>query len=956
MVRKKLAVVVAALGAMHAGMVSALGLGDFSLNSALNQPLDAEIKLLNASELDESQVIVQLATAEDFKTAGVEREFFLTNLNFKVVIHEDGTGVIKISSHESVVEPYLDFLVEARWPNGRLLREYTVLMDLPVYSDSQPAAVQAATVAQPSVAAAPSAAASSPATVPAPASSSRQDLRQGELTAGEEYRVRQNDTLWQIASKAKPNDQTSVQQTMLAIQRLNPNAFIKGNINNLKAGYVLRLPTGEELDDISAREAVSQVASQNRQWKTGESVVASEGGAQLDASGSASVGDDGVDDESRLSLGSAGSSTSGSMGDGSGVNAEGIQSLQKELDQAKEGLDESGRENVELQSRLQDMEARIATLQRLLELKDDQLASMQGGLAEEDPQPADAVVIEEAVGGEDEATISDTQALDEQAEDTVLNEQPVAEVAEEVVQEKRPEPAPVTAEPGLVERVIANPLYAGAGLVVLVLVLLLVMRRKNKADESAVEDAFEDVGAETEIDEGFDEPDVDTVEAPEDDVNIDDVDVGTFATGLDEVEVPEESPAPVSTQPETGDAIAEADIYIAYGRYQQAIDLLTTAINQAPQRADFHVKLMEVYLETRDKPAFQQQYGSLQQLGDDTAIVRVKEMLSTIDGVSDWLDGMGAPAAVITDEDMDAELIEGDDLQLDVDDAGEVELDLDLDDEADLTLEVEAVDIDLDLDDGLLEELSDSDTVQFNAVDLEISADSLDLDELDLDDSDLELDLDSASDTEETVVGEAALDNADLDLGEEPALEPEAGANTDELQLDSESDSADAEGFDLDLDLDSDFDLDLDDLSADADLGDLEAEFDGGAAAEVQSEPEPEPEPEIAVDAEVASDSVPELGDLDLDLDADDLVSAASLDSSEATEVIEQSDATVDTSDDDDFDFLSDTDEVATKLDLARAYIDMGDSEGAKDILDEVAQEGTDEQKQEASSLSERID
>ena len=76
MVRKKLAVVVAALGAMHAGMVSALGLGDFSLNSALNQPLDAEIKLLNTSELDASQVIIQLATAEDFKMAGVEREFF----------------------------------------------------------------------------------------------------------------------------------------------------------------------------------------------------------------------------------------------------------------------------------------------------------------------------------------------------------------------------------------------------------------------------------------------------------------------------------------------------------------------------------------------------------------------------------------------------------------------------------------------------------------------------------------------------------------------------------------------------------------------------------------------------------------------------------------------------------------------------------------------------------------
>ncbi len=134
------------------------------------------------------------------------------------------------------------------------------------------------------------------------------------------------------------------------------------------------------------------------------------------------------------------------------------------------------------------MEARIATLQRLLELKDDQLASMQGGLAEESPETTDADVIEEAGSAEDEAIIADTQTTDEPVEETVSAEQSVAEVTEEAVQDKRPSPAQVTAEPGLVDRVIANPLYAGAGLVVLVLVLLLVMRRKNKADEPVDDD------------------------------------------------------------------------------------------------------------------------------------------------------------------------------------------------------------------------------------------------------------------------------------------------------------------------------------------------------------------------------------------------------------------------------------------------------------------------------------
>src|SRR5690606_6324594 len=99
-------------------------------------------------------------------------------------------------------------------------------------------------------------------------------------------------------------------------------------------------------------------------------------------------------------------------------------------------------------------------------------------------------------------------------------------------------------------------------------------------------------------------------------------------------------PEKKAVRSETGDAIAEADIYIAYGRYQQAVDLLTGAIDAEPNRADLRVKLLEVLLEMRNRDAFRQQFMALQSLGDADAVVQVKEMLSSVDGVSDWLNDL----------------------------------------------------------------------------------------------------------------------------------------------------------------------------------------------------------------------------------------------------------------------------------------------------------------------------
>ena len=129
---RKLVLAVAAATAFTSGVANALGLGGLAVKSSLNQPLEAEISLSDVRDLSSADIKTRLASAEDFTKAGVDRQFFLTGLTFTPVVRADGKHVIRITSNKPVKEPYLNFLVEVLWPNGRLLREYTLLLDPPL--------------------------------------------------------------------------------------------------------------------------------------------------------------------------------------------------------------------------------------------------------------------------------------------------------------------------------------------------------------------------------------------------------------------------------------------------------------------------------------------------------------------------------------------------------------------------------------------------------------------------------------------------------------------------------------------------------------------------------------------------------------------------------------------------------------------------------------------------------
>mgnify|MGYP001065735809 CR=1 FL=1 len=128
---RKLTAIAFSLGCLHASSVMALGLGEMELESFLNEPLKASVDLLNMGGLHGDEIKVRLGTTEDFKKLGLDRDYFLTNITFEVVTDGSGNARILITSQEPVLEPYLDFIIEARWPSGRLLREYTVLVDPP---------------------------------------------------------------------------------------------------------------------------------------------------------------------------------------------------------------------------------------------------------------------------------------------------------------------------------------------------------------------------------------------------------------------------------------------------------------------------------------------------------------------------------------------------------------------------------------------------------------------------------------------------------------------------------------------------------------------------------------------------------------------------------------------------------------------------------------------------------
>ncbi len=463
----------------------ALGLGEITVNSFLNQPLDAEIEVISARPGEIDDLLVSLASREAFTRAGLSRPRHLSDLRFSVKKSEDGeTAVILVTTKAGVKEPFLNFLIEADWSKGRVLREFTVLLDPPFYADQPAPAETTAQPEQPAVSEDDSVSAivedagvqpiattqdtgvqpiaTEDTSVPVESAESitepialAGDTAEPEPAAADEPQniiegdvlVVKGDTLWSIASRYK-DDAHSMAQVMLAFQRANPGAFTDGNINNMKEGAILRAPTLDELDAMGQQEAYAEVLVQNGLWDeyvervTGVSpAVAAE-----DDAGEVAV-EEGMPEEETgelsLLLPGEGDTESTGIGDTSDVDE-----LRTKLAIAEEELEAARIENRELESRISELQARLSKveeLQKMVEIEDDSLAQLQAEQAQAEAEAAvepETVVEEAAPETVTEAIEADEEALLEE----LLAEEAAAQAEEQAALQGAASDEPMTEE------------------------------------------------------------------------------------------------------------------------------------------------------------------------------------------------------------------------------------------------------------------------------------------------------------------------------------------------------------------------------------------------------------------------------------------------------------------------------------------------------------------------------
>lgn len=377
-----------ALGSTQA---AALELGQIQVKSALGQPLLAEIPVNPDSPAELQNLTARLASAEDAAQAGVAAGPTIP-LQFSVVDGANGKKVIRITSAAPVNDPYLDLLVEVNNAAGKSLREFTILLDPPNSVSSAPATTAPTQAAPKSShrATAPAAASSSQANTAAPAPAPEAKPAKpkpapapraaGGSTFGP---VERGQTLSGIAHETAP-DGVDVNQMLLALKQANPDAFYRDNINALKSGVVLRVPTREDAQALAVAAAAAEVRQQNSDWRSGAArtpTTVADAGTRANTSSAPTTAAPGGD---HLALVPAKEGSDNAAGKGGkGDKAEkGMAALHQDLLRSQESLASLQQQGDELKSRLKDLEGINGKNERLLSLKDNEIADLQKKLAD----------------------------------------------------------------------------------------------------------------------------------------------------------------------------------------------------------------------------------------------------------------------------------------------------------------------------------------------------------------------------------------------------------------------------------------------------------------------------------------------------------------------------------------------------------------------------------------------
>ena len=1045
---RRMRAVVLVLTALLSPLAMALGLGPLETGSSLNEPFEARIALTGTSVKDFDTLKARLADTAQFARAGIPRESVLLMLRFEVVADEPGGEYLRIRSLDPVREPYLNFLIELDWANGRIVREYTILLDPPEYAQGRPAEVATpVTAAGPALVAAPpppAATAPTPAPVAEQTSPITPEIARPAESATGQITVPPGATAWELALDYRPDRTVSVHQMMMALVRTNPDAFVGGNVNRLRRGVVLRLPEPAEIAALDRPAATAEFERQGEAWQalrqqqaapaaaTASTVAttaepaaaetapaepaaaaeaaeppvaeptASEAEAEVadleaiieeaaaDAAGDTPAADTAADvalaeddkaaatpdaleealeREARLELSVP---ETNDVSEAPGNDAEGT----ADPALAMESADVSARENAELEARLTEAEQIIDLLQRQLKVKDEELAALQ-------------------------AKAERAQAA--------------------------PPPTPQTAGmlDNLVPEALRDALPGGAatvvGILVLLILLLALLIRRAASGRRGV---------------SLPAPGTPSSQAPQEPVTASDLPQTAWgAEALPELAVEEISVAEAeelartggmerapATTPPPDDELDEVNVFLAYERFDQAEARVREAIKAHPGHHPYKLRLLEVLYAANRPQAYEQAARELQAaVGEDGelwqgAVAMWHEMspgreLFGPATTPERTDAEQRPsttfldisAPVLSTEVSPSELVESAEDELAH--LGDTQVFLPT------SVEPPAPPLDLDLADGLGSATPASAMVDISSAEAPDAADTtfIDLgfeepqagrrsglekmaegDEFDLSDTVSPASPRRAAPSPEPDAEDLTLD-FDLAMGEAQPV-PRAGASAASNEL--ESTRFEVTRFDAPESEIPEIDLSLDETQAESvpgSLADLADELDLSLEDTTEFPPAdgyPEttlPAPETTVgesladitrsmEASIASLDVDDEGDsvLSLSLEPDDaggdieldftlgeagssqMVDTMALDPDalrKSAEARNRAELALQGEEEE----SSPLHQTDTKLNLARAYIELGDAEGARQILEEVLQTGNATQLEEARRLMSQI-